>query len=236
VPPIINLVTGVMAAMVVGLVARALVLLGSTSTLQGYVIYANSKAKKPDKNFTATDVANAVHDYRISGLANAAVVGVATLLLIWALRSTRTASASRWALLVVFLYTGMPFYIVPTQHLPGIAQVLGVFIGVCAIAAVLLIFIPKPSQQYFRDCRDANLPPEARGKQRPGLGSLFGPRRAQQGATNTTRPPTKPAQTRPAPAAPKAKAKVRSDSDAVAKGADLARSRAKASKSRRTAP
>jgi hypothetical protein len=33
---------------------------------------------------------------------------------------------------------------------------------------------------------------------------------------------------------PKARAKVRTDAEAVARGADLARSRAKASKSRRT--
>ena len=105
-------------------------------------------------------------------------------------------------------------------------------VGVLSIIVLLLIFIPKESIAYFRTCREANMPEGQRGQPRPGLGSLFAPRRppAERTSVANTRP-TRPAETRPAVA--KAKAKVRADSDAVARGADLARARAKASKSRR---
>jgi hypothetical protein len=108
---------------------------------------------------------------------------------------------------------------------------------VLSIVVLLLIFVPKESIAYFRACREANLPPERRGQQRPGLGSLFAPRPPRQrmtpvGRTAEPEPASRPAETRPA--VPKAKAKVRTDSEAIARGAELARARAKASKSRRT--
>jgi hypothetical protein len=229
-PRTIDYATVALVVMVVASVARALLLLGNTAMLTAYAIKQN--AKKPVKDF---DAVKAVHQFRSGALITAVVIGLALLLLAWALRRTRSASASRWAMLIVFLFTGLPFYVVPTAGLPTASQIAGVVIGVAAIAALLLIFVPRPSNQYFKDCREANLPEERRGQPRPGLGSLFGPKRPRGGAAATT--PTPPARTaapeRPA-AAPKSKAKVRSDSDAIAKGAELARSRAKASKSRRT--
>jgi hypothetical protein len=125
--------------------------------------------------------------------------------------------------------------VIPSSGEPVVIQVATVLVGVLSIVVLLLIFIPKQSMAYFRACREANVPPEQRGQPRPGLGSLFAPRRppaerAPVGRTSVRT--TQPAETRPAVA--KAKAKVRSDSDAVAKGAELARARAKASKSRRT--
>jgi hypothetical protein len=208
--------------------ARALLLFGNTSTLLAYVTKQNAKAKHPDKNF---DAVKAVHQFRESTLLSAVVVGVALLLLAWALRRPRSASASRWAMLVVFFFTGLPFYIVPTSGLPGTAAAAGVVIGIAAVAAVALIFVPPSSAKYFKACREATLPPERRGQARSGLGSLFKP------PPRTAPPPASAPKPEPEqrPAMPKAKAKVRADSDAVAKGADLARSRAKASKSRRTA-
>jgi hypothetical protein len=132
----------------------------------------------------------------------------------------------------------VPFYVRPTSGLPVPAQIAGVVIGVASIAVILLIFIPPTSQRYFKECREANMPEEMRGKPRAGLGSLFGPKASRRAAAPTaTAPPARAASTPAAarPGAPKARAKVRSDTDAVAKGAELARARAKASKSRRTA-
>jgi hypothetical protein len=231
IPRTIDLACVALLVMFVGGFARALLLLGNTSTLLSYAIATNKKAKKPDKNF---DAVHAVHQFRESALVQAAVIGIALLLLAWALRRSRSASATRWALLIVFFFTGMPFYVIPTSGLPVGAQVAGVVIGVASVAAILLIFIPPTSAKYFKASREANIPEEMRGKPRPGLGSLFGPKRPR-GAGRTPAPPTKPASTAAdRPATAKAKAKVRSDTDAVARGAELARARAKASKSRRT--
>jgi hypothetical protein len=230
-PQSINLACIALAVMFVGGFARALLLLGNTSTLLSYATDVNKKAKKPDKNF---DAVKAVHQFRESALVQAAVIGVILLLLAWALRRSRSASATRWALLIVFFFTGMPFYVIPTAGLPVGASVAGVVIGVASVAAIILIFIPPASTKYFKACREANIPEEMRGKPRAGLGSLFGPKRPRGGAA-TAPPSRKPAAAYPPrPAAAKSKAKVRSDTDAVARGAELARARAKASKSRRT--
>jgi hypothetical protein len=233
IPRTIDLAGLALIVMFVAGFARALLLLGNTSALLAYATKANRDAKKPDKNF---DAVKAVHTLRESAFLQAAVIGVALLLLAWAMRRSRSASPTRWALLIVFVFTGMPFYVIPTSGLPVPAQIAGILVGVSAIVTILLVFIPPTSVKYFKECREANLPEDLRGKPRPGLGSLFGPKRprgaaATAPATGTAAKPS--ATTRPA--APKAKAKVRSDTDAVAKGAELARARAKASKSRRTA-
>jgi hypothetical protein len=228
-PRTIDYATAAFAVMIVASLAHALLLLGNTAMLTSYAIKQNAKAKSPVKNF---DVVNAVHQYRSGAVITAVVIGLALVLLGWALRRTRSASASRWAMLIVFVFTGLPFQVIPVGGLPAGSQVAAVVVGVAAIAALVLIFVPKPSAAYFKACREANIPEELRGQPRPGLGSLFGPKRPRGAAAPTpaarTAAPERPA------TAPKSKAKVRSDTDAIAKGAELARSRAKASKSRRT--
>ena len=138
----------------------------------------------------------------------------------------------------------LPLYIIPTSGLPAPASAAGVILGAASIAALGLIFLAPASTAYFRACRLANVPEELRGQPRPGLGSLFGPKRTAAGRQPAGRQPGARQSAAAArassaeanrPAAGKAKAKVRSDTDAVAKGAELARSRAKASKSRRSA-
>jgi hypothetical protein len=238
-PRTIDYATAALMVMIVAGFVRALLLLGNTSTLTKFVIDQNHK--KPQKGFDAT---NSVHQLRTSAVISAVVLAVALGLLAWALRRTRSASASRWALLIVFLIPlgPLPLYVIPTSGLPGAVVASGMVLGLASIAVLGLVFVAPASTAYFKACRLANVPEELRGQPRPGLGSLFGPRRqppARQGAADRS---TRPAQTRTAgadsaanrPAATKAKAKVRSDADAVAKGAELARSRAKASKSRRT--
>lgn len=252
VPPVtINVVSAVMAVMVVGYVLQALLLLGNTDMLKRYAIHSNANAKNPQDPF---DAVHAVYTMRQSAFFTGALFGILIILLAVALRRTRSASASRWAVLVIFIYTTMPLSIIPSHGLPVPVQVVQVINGVSSIIVLALIFLPQQSREYFRSCREANAPEGAPA--RPGLASLFGPRPPRGGTADrttgrTTGGPagraTKPAQTRPdragtapvetaAPGRPagKARAKVRADSEAVAKGADLARSRAKASKSRRT--
>jgi hypothetical protein len=179
-----------------------------------------------------------VHSLRQGTLLMGAVVAVALVLLTFALRRARTASGTRWAMLILMLFTSLPFYVIPIKHFPVVPNVAGVLIGVSSIAAIVLVFLFKPSQQYFRDCKEASLPPDLRGKPRP---SLFGPRRPRAGLAGpggraaAARAAAEQADVVRPGSAPKARAKVRADADAVARGAELARSRAKASKSRKTA-
>jgi hypothetical protein len=207
---------------------RALLLLGHTSTLRAVVIDANRHAKNPVKNF---DALKHVHDLRVTAFSQAALTTLVLLLLIWALRRPRSASPSRWVMLVVFYFLGLLLSAFSSAGLPIGAQVASVIVSVLTVATIILIFVPPTSAKYFKQCREATMPPERRGQARPGLGSLFKPpppRTAPAASGPKAEPPQRPA-------TPKAKAKVRADDAAVAKGADLARSRAKASKSRRTA-
>ena len=240
-PMTINLAGAALAAVVVFMAVRALGLLGSSSMLKAYLIDANKKAKKPKNPF---DVDGALHTLRQGALLNLLIFGVVMLLLVWAMRRPRSASSSRWVLLIVMVFTQLPLYLVPSagypSGLPSIVRVAGLLIGLFSVLAVLLVFVPKPSQDYFRACREAVTPPELRGQPRPGLASLFAPKpRGQAAGGVNQRAAQRPATTRAAEAparqgAPKAKAKVRGDAESVARGAELARSRAKASKSRRT--
>jgi hypothetical protein len=233
-PATINYACAALVAVAVGVVVRALGLLGSTGTLQAFVKTANAKAKKPKDPYTAQLIAKDIHALRQGALIEAAVIAIAVLLLVVALRRVRSASGSRWALLIMLVLTSLPFYVVPISGFPAIPKVAGVIVGVASIAALLLIFVPPASQKYFRDCREANTPPELRGQPRPGL---FGPRRPREprGMSALGRAAAGGAvPKRPANAA-KARSKVRSDADAIAHGAELARSRAKAAgKSRRS--
>ncbi len=238
-PKTIELACLAIGLAILGMGGRALGLLGSSGTLGNYLSNLNAKAKNPVKNY---NVADAVHSYRISTLIQSAVVALALLMLVFALRRTRSASGSRWALLIIVVLTSLPFYVVPISGWPLIPQVASVITGVAALAAIVLIFVPA-SSAYFRQCRDAVTPPELRGKPRPGLAGLFAPRPpreprarfgAPRGAAQPARPAPNPVGGTSAPGGGKSRSKVRADADAVAKGAELARSRAKSSKSRRT--
>ena len=63
--------------MIVAGIARALLLLGNTSTLTAFVIKANNNAKSPQKPFNAP---NAVHQLRSGAMITAVVIAIALLL------------------------------------------------------------------------------------------------------------------------------------------------------------
>jgi hypothetical protein len=219
--------------LVLALWVRGLGVLGDDAGLEQYANRLNAKADKPDKNF---DAANYVHSLRLSAFVTAAILTFVLVLLVAAMRRTRSASASRWGVLIFLILLGVPYSIIPTWGFPFVAQAAGVVSGAAAIVMIVLVFLP-PSSRYFRECRDAMTPPELRGQPRPGLGSLFKPRQPASGGPAGARAgATRAAATRPAKTSvskAKAKAKVRSDAEAVAKGAELARTRAKSSKTRR---
>jgi len=139
-----------------------------------------------------------------------------------------------------------PLAVVPVHGWPMLPTAAGVLMGASSIAVIVLIILPR-SMNYFRDCKIASRGEGAAA--RPGLGGLFGPRSATaqrgaaSGAAASERARRTAARSQAAnaahtaeaanPARARSKAKVRADADAVAKGAELARERQKASKSRR---
>jgi hypothetical protein len=147
---------------------------------------------------------------------------------------------SRWALLIVMVMTLGPFAVLPGRGLPVVPQVAGVLSGVACIAAIVLLFLPE-SRAYFKAISALRAAATGRAAAPSrGLGSLFAPRPAaarkpppSSGLRSSAASRANARVTKGGTAAG-ARAKIRSDEAAVARGAALARSRAKASKSRRT--
>ena len=239
-----------LAVLAVGLEAvftllRALALRGYTGRLSHWLVDSNNKATGKNKKspYTAADVAHDLAQLRKGSLLEGLVIVVALIVLGISLRRVRGAGGARWALIILIILTSGPLAVVPVQGWPALPKIAGVLMGASSIAVIVLLLLPK-SMMYFRACKAALRP--AGAPARPGMGGLFGPRgaAAQRGMASgraaaqraaDAADASSAAQTAEAanPARAKAKAKVRTDADAVAKGAELARSRAKASKSRR---
>ena len=252
-PRSIQAVFAAMGLIVVGSLVRIYAIhSGHTAQLNAYVQYANSKAKKPKKPYTTADMINDVHGLRVGVVVNGVLISVLVLGLIWGLRNARSAWASRWMLVIALVLTQSFLYVLPAKHLIGLANVGGVLVGVGSIVTIIGLFVPQ-SAKYISECHLSTMTPERRAAaaNRP---KMFGPRPAGQsgglfgggargaaarGAAARGPAPRGVAARQPverpaSPAAGKSKAKARSDAEAVARGAELARSRARASKSRRT--
>lgn len=238
-PLTVKLAFGALGVMALAGLARAVAARGSTAQFTYLLNQSNKNAKKPKNPYTAADVAHDLHNLRSSVLLQAVVIAVAVAFLIFALRKVRSAGPSRWAVLVVMLFTQSPLYVRPLKNWPAAASALGVILGVASILAIVFLFVPQ-STAYFRACKQA-LHPDGVPPSR-GLAGMFGqrttpaPRPAanRRGAAATNRGTAASASATETTSTVRSKAKVRSDEAAVAKGADLARNRAKASKSRRT--
>lgn len=236
-PKTIQWATFAIIAQVVFTISHALAARGFTPQLTRLMIDGNKHAKNPEQNF---DALKHLADYRKGLLFQGIVLGLAFIFLAYTLRRARGANGARWGFLIISVLvaqTNGPLTLLPISGYPGALQVIRALMGLSSLAALVLIFLP-PSLQYFRACKAANRPEGA--PVRPGLGAMFGARGAGRGSLFGPRPAAAPnasAATRAEtsnPARPKSKAKIRVEADAVAKGAELARTRAKASKSRRT--
>jgi hypothetical protein len=236
-PRTINLVIAAVCVQVAFLVAHIVSMFGYTSQLSELLKDSNSKAKKPIANYGPSQIADDLHRIRINGLWQGLVIAAALLLLAFSLRRVSTASVTRWALIVVMVMTGGPLAVNPVHGLPIVPQVASVLAGVASIVAIALLFVPE-SRKYFKAVIAFRM--AATGRQPRARGSLFAPRPQGQ-----RKPP--PASGLRSSAASRAQAKVanpgassgsrskaRAHEAAVARGAELARSRAKASKSRRS--
>jgi hypothetical protein len=247
IPRTIQWATIAIAAQIAFTLGRGLSLRGYTSELKQWLIDSNDKAKgKSHKSpYTTADINHDLSSLRNSLLLQGVVVCIALAILGVSMRRARGASGSRWALIIIIILTSGPLAVIPIAGFPSVPKILGVLMGVASIAVIVLVLLPE-SLRYFRACKAATRPEGA--AVRPGLGSMFGGRGAAGGARGAgagrgslfgPRPSSAgaPAASEPessTPDRPTSKAKVRAEADAVAKGAELARTRAKASKSRRT--
>lgn len=228
-PNTINYAVAALGALIVLSLAEAASLFGFTDEFSKLLKDSNAKAKKPKSPYGPAEISHDLHQFRIGQLVQTIVVGLALVFLIVALRRVRSAGVARWALIVVMVLTNGPVALIPVSGLPGLPTVLRVLIGAASLTAIVMLFLPA-SSKYFRDCKAASVPEGA--APRPSLRDMFSPRAAAAGASAGAG--SAPAQPPANPSAPKAKAKTRVDEAAAAKGAELARARAKASKSRRT--
>ena len=217
---------------------------GFTDQFRQLIIDNNNKAH-PVKALCETshvsgclDVTKSIHAFRLTVTQSSVLIGVLVVLLTVMFR--RGSGTGRWIFIVLCVvggqlgFAGTPLQVlVATSNLPKAMGVAGTLSALAAIVAIVMLVVPT-SAAWFRAMKMAANPGAA---QRPaGLGSLFAPRRppATPAPRATGRAAANTRGTAANPARAKSKARVRADADAVAKGAELARSRAKANKSRRT--
>lgn len=226
-PRTINAAMAAVGAFAVLSLAEAASLFGFTGQLTTLFAKNNAKLKKPKNPYGPSEIAHDLHQTRVTTLVQAIVVVLALAFLAAAIRRVRSASVARWALIVVMVLTNGPAGLIPVNGLPGLSNALRALTGIAALATIVLLLLPE-STRYFRACKAAMTPEGA--PPRPSLRDMFAPR-PPVGTKQAAQPP---AVNRSKPAAGKTKGKTRTDEAAVAKGAELARTRAKASKSRRT--
>jgi hypothetical protein len=260
-PRTMQLAMGAIVLQIVAGLVRAVSMRGHTAQFEQWLFDTNKKAKKPKspysldptntKGFAA--LTHDLHTVRSTAMLQAIVIGIALVLLVFVLRRVRSAGMGRIALIVITVLTEGPFYVIPTHGWPSMPKTFSVIYGLASILTIILLLMPA-SNEYFRACK---LIANPNGPARGGLGALFGgPRNAGArtgtgarggtgaAAARTARPPRN-ATTRPAAASPggaqargaqaRAGQKAKAREASVAKGADLARTRAKAaSKSRKT--
>ncbi|MDT4903631.1 MAG: hypothetical protein QOH52_1647 [Pseudonocardiales bacterium] len=242
-----NVVLASVALVVAGISAlgAAFSLYGLKDWLHKTAITANNKLKATDKNHKT--------DSQLLHQVNSTITGqvVATIVLFVALSFIAFAVYrgrywARWTVLGLWVLSTF------TGTLAGFASVVSIgtsepiafkvpafLAGVFFIAAVVLTSL-KPSIAYF------NLSRPERPAGAPVRRGLFAPREAapaRPGAAGRRGSAVRAATTRPAGKADadagsgqpdRSRSKQRANAEAVAKGAELARTRAKASKSRRT--
>lgn len=211
-----------------------------------------------DKSKSAKDIASAKKSLGELGSyvdtqVKASIIGAVVTLLLCAFLAYsvyRGRHWSRWGVVGVWVLSTVTGSFISlfvllgfasSSTVPGSLRIPIVAAGVAYVIALVLVNL-RPSVEYFAKSRPERL------AGRPARGGLFGPRPPRGGAA-AGRGARTPAATRPAASSDassenvsltkgtpdRSRTKQRASAEAVAKGADLARTRAKAaSKSRRT--
>lgn len=211
----------------------ALTWYGFKSQFVDLLISSDRKSKNPTPGYGAAQAADDLDKIRKGQLVQTFVVCLALAFLTYAITRARSASAGRWGLVIVLVLTVNA--VIPVSGLPAVANGLRVVALLAAVTVVVLLFMP-PSRRYFAQCRVAVTGGEP--TRTGGLRGLFsnGMPQRQVPVRQTERVDAAVAadgDVRPAGSKSRT-AKARNEQAAVARGAELARSRAKASKSRRT--
>jgi hypothetical protein len=225
-------------------IVASLMLLGARDQNGWLFRQAQKSNPKPGKSGHKTD-AKLLHDVRatVSSLIVMSVVIFAVLAFL-AYAAYRGRYWSRWGVTGVYLlasFTGTLIGIISILQVgssvePASFKIPAFIAGIAALGAVILCWL-KPSMEYFALNRPAPAPGSAGAGGRPRRG-LFAPRPAPSS------PARRPTRSEPAPSSgptpaktdrSRSKQRASTTNAAVAKGAELARTRAKAaSKSRRT--
>jgi hypothetical protein len=215
-------------------------LYGQKSWLLKSLQDSNAKLKPADRKSKA-DLLSQVNHIPTSQVVATAVLLVALLLV--AAAAYRGKYFARWAVLglwVISSLTNTPggfFSILSIAASSPVVFKAPLFVAGLAFLAAVILTNLRASTEFF----NAGRPPRPAGM--PARRGLFGAPRAMPPRQADTRPARSTASASPTvtpssatpPANERAKAKQRASADAVAKGAELARTRAKAaSKSRRT--
>lgn len=236
-PRFVLLAAGALVLSGLAAVGAALSLFGLKDWLFDSITKANKDAKPKDKK-SVPELHDQVDLTVKSQLIATAVVLVA--LIVVALAVYKGRYWARWGVLglwVLATFTGTLAGLVSVASIAS-DQPLGfklpAFVsGVLFVAAVVLTNL-RPSTEYFNHNRPVR--PNRAGGGAPRRG-LFAPREAApagRGGAARGSAGAVSAQEKPSGAPDRSRSKQRANADAVAKGAELARTRAKASKSRRT--
>lgn len=236
-PQFVKLAAGALVLTGLASLVAALGLYGGKKALLANALVANKKLVGKKGHVDPATLPNAV-DKAVTSVTIQAVVLILAVVVV-ARAALRGRYWARWAVLglwVISTLTGTPGGISSLLNVgidaPGLYKGAGFVAGLAFIGAVVLTSM-RPSVEFF----NLSKPPRASGA--GGRRGLFAPRPAGGAAPRSRFEPrtpaaTTPATTRPAGQPERSRSKQRANSEAVAKGAELARTRAKASKSRRT--
>lgn len=237
-------IAAIIAEVVLG-VGYAVLAWPAAHTLRNLVHKANLKQKHPKAECNhglpkgCLNLDKTVHAIQVQGLITSLVVGAAILILIPRLR--RGNRSGRTIYVAIALFAGLLGYVGSPVALtaliaggPGAQRVVAILAALASVLAIVALFL-RESQEYINE--RSPRPAGALGP-RPGLGGLFrppGPRQPAERVPGMRTNPRRGEQRAEPPASrPAARSKSRQDADSIARGAQLARNRAKASKSRRT--
>lgn len=218
-------------------------------TLQHEVITSNAKASAKNHKVLCSDqqvkgcldVPKVVHSAQVSTAIGTIIVVIAIGMLALRIRQGSRLSRNFYigiSILIGLLgFPGSPIGLVElASGGPGPLRAVSAVAGAASITAIVLLL--RPEAKAFFDSVSPR--PAGVAADRPTLGSLLRPRPPVNRAPAPSGS-SKPATTKPAndssPAQKdgrSAKSKSRNDAESVARGAELARNRAKAAKSRRT--
>ncbi len=210
----------------------AVVTSASLFGLQGWLYQSakksNAKLKHPKSLDTVhSNVSSTTHTYLIQSV----VLAIALLLVargVW-----RGRFWARWTVIGLWVLATLTGTFAGFSYLLGIASSEPVafkipsFVSAVSLLAAVVFVSLRPSAEYFA----LSKPPRPDGAAPARRSGLFGPRPARPGFN----PPTATtARNSAGDAVERSRAKQRATTESVAKGAELARARAKASKSRRS--